>query len=108
MGEGRLAEPRRAEQQHVVERLAPPAGGVDEDAELLAGLGLPDEVGEPHRAQAAVEGLLLARVLSGGDQALFAHASPPVMARRASRMISSLGRSADSTDRTALLASTGL
>ena len=41
-----LAQARRAEQQHMVQRLAPLAGGVDEDLEIALGGGLTDELGE--------------------------------------------------------------
>ena len=38
LSQGGLAEARRAEQQHVIQRLAPVAGGLDEDTQI--GLGL--------------------------------------------------------------------
>src|SRR5581483_2224764 len=59
VGERGLAEPRRAEEQHVVERLGPRARRLDEDLELLAHLLLADVVGELRRAQRALELLLL-------------------------------------------------
>ena len=60
VGERGLAEPGRPGEQHVVERLAAPAGRLDEERELVLELLLADEVLEPRRAQRAVE-LLLAR-----------------------------------------------
>ena len=42
----------------MVERLAAPPGGLDEDRQLIGDLRLVDEVGEPRRAQRAVEVLL--------------------------------------------------
>jgi len=48
-----LAQPRRAEQQHVVERFATRPGGGDEDVELLANLALADvfvQLARPQRA----------------------------------------------------------
>ena len=54
-----LAQPRRAEQQHMVERLAPMARGLDEDFELTADLLLADVFGELLGAQRALERLVL-------------------------------------------------
>src|SRR3984957_19466246 len=45
-----LAESRRADEQHVIERLAARFGGLDEDAEILTGRFLPGESGEKLRA----------------------------------------------------------
>ena len=50
----RLAQPRRAGEQDMVERVAARAGGLDEHGEVGAQLGLADELGEPARAQADV------------------------------------------------------
>ena len=55
VGERGLAEPGRAGEQDVVERLAAPARRLDEDRQLLGDLDLVDEVGQGRRAQAAVE-----------------------------------------------------
>src|SRR5690606_23043971 len=52
------AESRRTGEQHVVERLAACAGGLDEDAELGLDLLLADEIGQQLRPQRAVELLL--------------------------------------------------
>src|SRR5262245_41517531 len=68
--ERRLAEARRAEEQHVVERLAPRACRLDEDRELPADLLLPDVLGKLARAEAPLEGLLVRRSLRGRDQAI--------------------------------------
>ena len=45
--QARLAQPRRAVQQDVVQRLPPPLGGLQEDAQVLLDLGLPDELAQP-------------------------------------------------------------
>ena len=42
----RLAQTRRTEQQHVIERFGPVARRSDEDAELFAHLRLPDVFGQ--------------------------------------------------------------
>jgi hypothetical protein len=68
--ERRLAQARRAEQQHVVERLAPAARRLDEDGELLARFLLADIVGEPHRPQRAFELLFLGGGGGRRDQAI--------------------------------------
>ena len=62
--EGRLAEPRRADEQDVVERLAARLRGVERDRELLLDPLLPDEVVELARAERAVELVLLGRAPS--------------------------------------------
>ena len=59
--ERRLAEPGRAEQQHVVHRLAAHPGRADEDLELLARLRLADVLGEALRPQRALDRLLVRR-----------------------------------------------
>ena len=67
-----LAEAGRAVQQHVVQRLAAGAGGLDEHREVLARGLLADELGEGLRAQAGLRRILLAA--DGGDGAgLVAH-----------------------------------
>ena len=55
VGERGLAQPGRAGEQDVVERLAAALRRLDEDRELLGDLLLVDEVGEGLRAQRAVE-----------------------------------------------------
>ena len=66
----RLAESRRPEQQHVIERLAPVARGLDEDAQLVADLLLPDVFVEDLRPQRTLEHLLLAAFGRGLDDAI--------------------------------------
>src|SRR5437763_325579 len=59
MRERGLAQPRRAEQQHVVQRLAARARRLDEDLQLAADLLLPDILGEGGGTQRTLELLLL-------------------------------------------------
>ncbi len=67
-GERRLPEPRRAVEQHVVERLAAALRGIDEDAQILARRLLADELVEALRAKrrVGVLGRALGRRDSGG------------------------------------------
>jgi hypothetical protein len=58
--ERRLAEPRWAEDQHVVERVAALACRADEDLHLLGNLRLADVVGQQARADGAVGELVVA------------------------------------------------
>ncbi len=60
LGQGGLAEARRAVQQHVVQRLAAGAGGLDEDGEVLPAGALADEFGQRLRAQAGLGRVVLA------------------------------------------------
>src|SRR5213079_3442681 len=62
-----LAEPGRSREQNVVERLAAPPRGLDEDPELTGDLLLVDEVGEPLRAERAVELVVGAREVGVGE-----------------------------------------
>src|SRR5882672_10138767 len=62
-----LAEAGRAHQQYVIERLAPRARRLDEDAEVLARLLLADELAQPLRAQRGFGDVLVAAL--GADQA---------------------------------------
>ena len=64
--ERRLAEARRSGEQHMVERLAAIARGLDEDAEVGARLLLADELGERARPQRGLGGVGVA--LGGGDE----------------------------------------
>ena len=57
----RLAEARRAEQQHMVERFAAHFRRADEDFELLARLHLADVFRQPLRAQRALDRLFVGR-----------------------------------------------
>ena len=54
-----LAQARRTEQQHVIQRLRAIARRRDEDPELLADLRLADVLGKRRRAQRALDGLLV-------------------------------------------------
>ena len=75
--ERRLAEPRRAEDQHVIERLVPPPGRLDEDAHLLLDRRLADVLGEAARTHGPGEILVLARRNGGGDAVLLDHGLNP-------------------------------
>ena len=67
--ERRLAEPGRADEEHVVERLAARLRRVERDPELLLDPLLADEVVEPARPQRALE-LLVLGVEHGCDDAV--------------------------------------
>ena len=62
LGQGGLAEARRAEQQHVVERLAAGARGLDEDGEVIAGGLLTDEFIEALGAKGGFAEIVLGAV----------------------------------------------
>ena len=62
-----LAEPRRADEQHMVERLAALARGLDEDRQILSRLLLPDEFGQRLRPQRGVADIVGAALW--GDEA---------------------------------------
>ena len=51
LGERGFSQSRRADEQNMVERLAPCAGRFDEDAEILARRLLPGEIDKRQRAQ---------------------------------------------------------
>ncbi len=64
-----LAEPGRADEQHVIERLLPLARGIDEDLQIGARLRLADEFGQLLRTQrgvADIVGAALGRDDAGG------------------------------------------
>ena len=61
VGEARLAEPRRADEQDVVERLAAALRRLEGDRELLLDALLPDEVVQAARAERALELVLFGR-----------------------------------------------
>src|SRR5690606_39264313 len=63
----RLAQARRAVQQHVIQRLAARLRGLDEDLQVFARLLLADEIAEMLRPQMALE--FVAFGLAAGDQA---------------------------------------
>ena len=68
-----LAEPGRAEDQHVVQRLAPVARGLDEDLHLRLDRSLADVVGELLRTHGAVERRLVALRACRYDAVLLDH-----------------------------------
>ena len=61
--QGRLAESRRAEQEHMVEALAAKLGSLDEDLKVADDLRLSGKVGKTQRAQGIVL-LLLTHLLA--------------------------------------------
>ena len=67
VGEGGLAEARRAEDEDVVEGVPARPRGLDEEAELLAHRGLADVFVQPPGADAPFEQLLAALRLRGDD-----------------------------------------
>ena len=67
----RLAESRRTENQHVVERLVAAPRRLDEDLHLLLDAGLPDVVGQRLRPYRAIEGPVLRRGLGVGQAVVF-------------------------------------
>ena len=75
VGERRLAEPGRPEDEHVVERLAALARGLDEDLHLGLDLGLTDIVGQGFWPHGTVGRFVLPSGRPGDDAVLFdAHA----------------------------------
>ena len=59
LGERRLAESRRAEEERVIERLAPRQRRVDVDAQRFLHLVLADELGQPLRAERELDDALV-------------------------------------------------
>ena len=57
-GQRRLAQPGRPGEEQVVDRLAPAAGGLEDDAEVLLQLALTDELVERARPQARLDDVL--------------------------------------------------
>jgi hypothetical protein len=55
LGERRLAEPRRPEEEHMIERIAPRPGGRDEHPQILPRRLLPDELVERLGAQRRIQ-----------------------------------------------------
>ena len=72
-----LAEPGRADEQHVVERLVALARRLDEDAEIGARLLLPDEFGQPLRTKRSVRSIVVA-AFGGHEPGGRAHAAAPL------------------------------
>ena len=84
--ERRLTQARRAEQQRVVERLAPLPRGRDEDLELRLHARLADVLGEPARPHGAIERFVLFRRERRDDSAaLLDVESLSLIARRPAR-----------------------
>ena len=80
----RLAEARRADEEHVVERLLAPARRLDEHLEVGAGLRLADELRQVLRAQRRIGRVVLAQ--AAGDHAFASLiAAPPACASATSR-----------------------
>jgi hypothetical protein len=61
VGKARLAEPRRADEQNVVQRLVAALRGVERDRKLLLDPLLPNELAQSARPQRLLEVLLLGR-----------------------------------------------
>jgi len=80
LGQGGLAQPRRAEQQHMVHRLAAPARRLDEHLQIALGLFLADEIRQHLRPQGPVMGLAGGRF--GRDDARVSHANNRSSPRR--------------------------
>ena len=66
-GEGGLAQPGRAEEQYVIERLAAGLRRLERDGQLFLGFRLADELAQPARAQLQLEVLLFVGA-RGADQ----------------------------------------
>ena len=66
-GQGRLAQAGGAGEEEVVGGLAPAAGGLQDDVEVLLELGLADEVVEPAGPQPGLGGVLAGQRLGGQD-----------------------------------------
>ena len=83
LGERRLAEPRRAVEQHMVERFAAALRGVDEHPQILARRLLPDELVEASWAEAPRRRPRLVRsgvVIRAGSVAIAARESSRISA----------------------------
>ena len=76
-----LAEPGRADEQHVIERFAPRPRRRDEDLEIRAGLLLTDEFGEELRPQRRLGRIVLA-ALRGHQAARGGHLASSLRPRR--------------------------
>ena len=75
-GERGLAQPRRACEEQVVDRLAATPGGLEDDREVLLEFALADEFVEGTWAEARLD-VDLAVVLGCGIEKLLTHAAPP-------------------------------
>ncbi len=88
----RLAEPRGTVQEHVIERLAAAARGINEDPQVLAQRALADELVEASRPERQLGGIAL--VEFGGHDARVGHAESSL---RPALMTASSGASAPSS-----------
>ncbi|MNE74402.1 hypothetical protein D3C80_1704800 [compost metagenome] len=70
VGQGGLAQPRRPEDQRMVEGFPAPLGGLDEQLHLLAHARLADIVGQAQRANGAVQLLITLAAGDSGNQAI--------------------------------------
>jgi hypothetical protein len=70
----RLAEPRRAEEQHMVQRIAAPPRRLDEHAQILARRLLPDELVQALGAQRRVD--ILGTAAGGEEAVAIGHGAP--------------------------------
>ena len=59
IGQGRLPEPRRSVQKHMIERLLTPFGRLDEDGEILLDLLLTDIFGKVFRTEGDLISIVL-------------------------------------------------
>ena len=78
--QGGLAEPGRTEEQHVIERLAAAARGVDEDAQIVAQLALTDELLERRRPDRGFRRILLGALGGDDSSCRVAHRAAPCVA----------------------------
>ena len=92
LGERRLAEAGRADEQHVVESLAARLRGLEHDRELFLRPLLPHEVGEPAGTERGLE--LLVLLPERGREELGAHAAIRSANRTCSSTVSSGSTSA--------------
>jgi hypothetical protein len=85
VGEGGFPEAGRPAEQHVIERLAPAARGIDEYAQVVLDAVLTHELIEPRRSQPAVD--LLFVIIQFGLYDSVSHRAPPpsVLSRTARR-----------------------
>src|SRR5690606_16163099 len=100
--------------EHVVQRLATPARGLDEDLHLRLHRALADILGQPAWPHGTVEHLVLARGYGIDDAILFQHGAGALVryfaaaSLRASRMMSSVPAPSVVTDLSRRATSAGL
>jgi hypothetical protein len=83
-----LAEARRPDEEHVIERLAATFRCLDEDPQIAARLLLPDELGEQLRAQGGLGGVLFAPLGGNETARRRAHRASSLRPSRMSRPVS--------------------